>query len=96
MEFIFGSSADGELRIWDTVQHRTLSSAWYSHRFSIFVFVVVVVLNAIGLLGIDFFFFFVYSECRVHSAAHGITCVASSPLIGANKVIRCCLVFFLI
>lgn len=77
------SSADGELRIWDTAQNRTVSSAWYGIDFCFaprkFSF----------LLCICDSFIIGITDIRVHSAAHGIISVACSRSIGTNRVVRC-------
>lgn len=77
------SSSDGELRIWDAVQHRTISSAWYSFQsippFFSWNFMPIRMWrkNDVGCFGY-----------RVHGAAHGVVCVAASPLLGGNKLVR--------
>ncbi|CAA2962366.1 DECREASED SIZE EXCLUSION LIMIT 1 isoform X1 [Olea europaea subsp. europaea] len=77
---LFTGSADGELRIWDSVQHRTISSSWLFYIISSRVFLFCLILF---LIKTDFLIF----GPRVHSAAHGIISVATSPLLGENKII---------
>lgn len=77
------SSSDGELRIWDTSQNRTLSSSWYTFTLSV---------STLSVSDNLFFHFLgLIIEClnfRVHSAAHGITSVATSYSLGTDKVLR--------
>ncbi|XLR39683.1 hypothetical protein HN51_017832 [Arachis hypogaea] len=74
---LFSGSVDGEVRIWDTLQHRTLSSSWYS----INLYKSLLCTSLILILG----YFCMY--CRIHSAAHGIVAVATSASLGTNKFV---------
>lgn len=86
------SSADGEVRIWDTLQHRTLSSAWYLVLYDFLAFIFVK--NIIDFQKYDLWYKLIL-YCRLHSAAHGIVAVACVSSLGTNKFARCIL-FYLI